>query len=263
MTYLTFINQRQTWRLYRGIGSDGALLVERSAMPPLHDLSAAEQPVLWVSSQDTSERQIVQRLTLPDLQNESISWRGGRIGALASAPDGRQAVALSLPDGIDEQPRLWLWNERSWEEVESQMAPGISSKLAWLDHARVVYESFERRLTLLDLNTGRTMSGPPGCCPTVAISRREWYAVSADRVARFPLTESFGNRRVEQATLEGFTFGEVTTLRITHDGQVCTWTEPRPLHRSKGYVQQRGGRRRRFRAIDAGLGAVVGPYDVY
>jgi hypothetical protein len=43
---------------------------------------------------------------------------------------------------------------------------------------------------------------------------------------------------------------------------VCTWSEPTGVKGAKGYVQERGKPRQRFRAIDGGqaLGAAVGPY---
>jgi len=259
MGYVTFVNQQRTWGLYRGIGGDGELLSELNDALALHDLSAAHQPILWVCSQSSgSENVSIQRVKLPALSSESIAWNGGRVGALASAPDGEQAVTLELPSDTDEQPRLWLWDGHSWNAVEGRVAPDISSKLAWLDETRIVYESVDRLLTVLDLDTGQVEIGPPGCCPAAAGDLREWYAISNGRVARFPFEQSF---RHPPASLDGFTFGNVTTLRVTRDGEVFTWTEPRFGYRSKGYIQQRGQLRKRFQQGDEGIGAALGPFD--
>jgi hypothetical protein len=65
--------------------------------------------------------------------------------------------------------------------------------------------------------------------------------------------------RAAAARPDGFDFGTATTLRVTPDAQVFTWTEPRLLYQSSGYLQRRGDRKTRFRAAERGLGAVVGP----
>ncbi len=260
MEYVTFANQKRTWRLYRGTGRDGEVLAERSDSLSLLDLSAAQQPVLWVCSQPVdNQRSIVQRLILPELRIEPIAWDGGRIGALASAPNGEQALALELPNQPNEQPGLWLWSGHSWTSVDSQVIPDISSKLAWLDAARIAYESNSRQVTVLHLDTRGVEVGPPGCCPAAAGEIGEWYAINQGKVLRFPFEEPF---RHAPATLDSFKFGHVLTLRVTHDGQVCTWTEPRFLYQSKGYLQARGRSRQRFREIDDGIGAVLGPYPL-
>lgn len=260
MGYLTFVDLQGKWRLYRGVGDGGEILCDLPDATPLHDLSAAHEPVLWVCSQSSRSNQesSVQRVKLPALSSEDLAWNGGRVGALAAAPDGRQVVALELPSATGQQPALWWWDGNSWTGVKQQVVSDISSKLAWLDGARIVYESAERRLTILDLVSGDTEIGPSGCCPAAAVDIREWYALSSGRVVRFPFEQSFSN---PPAALAGFDFGNVTTLRVTRDGNVFTWTEPRWGYRSKGYIQQRGESRKRFRLIDEGIGAVLGQFD--
>jgi len=259
MGYVTFVDLRGNWRSYRGAGDAGEVINELNAAIPLHDLAAAHEPVLWVCSQSSSnEKTSVERVMLPGLTREHVPWNGRRVGALASAPDGRQAVALELPSDVGQQPSLWLWDGNSWNAVKHQVIPDISSKLAWLDGSRIVYESIDRRLTILDLISGQVEIGPAGCCPAAAYDLREWYAVSSGRVVRFPFEQSFSH---PPAVVDSFNFGNVTTLRVTRDGDVFTWTEPRFGHRSKGYIQQRGQSRKRFRLIDEGIGAVFGPFD--
>jgi hypothetical protein len=180
------------------------------------------------------------------------------VGAVASEPDGEQAVALELPSETGERPRLWWWDGKSWSAVKHPPVPDISSKVAWLDGARIVYESTHRLLTILDLASGYTAIGPSGCSPVAAGGIREWYAIRAGRVVRFPFDDAFGR---QPTALDGFDFGEVTTLRVTRDGNVFTWTEPRWGHRSKGYVQERGQSRQRLRVIDEGIGTVMRPVE--
>jgi len=259
MGYVTFVDLKGEWRLYRGVGDEGELINDLKAATPLHDLAAAHDPILWVCSQSSGSQQTsIQRVQLPALSREHLAWDGGRVGALAGAPDGRQAVALELPSDINQQTALRLWDGDSWNAVEHQVIPDISSKLAWLDGARIVYESMERRLTILDLVSGQVEIGPAGCCPAAAWDIREWYAISSGRVVRFPFGQSFSH---PPTALDGFNFGNVTTLRVTRDGNVFTWTEPRLWYRSKAYIQQRGASRKRFRLIDEGIGAVLGPFD--
>jgi hypothetical protein len=257
MDYLTFIGRGRTMSLYRGIGAEGDPLAEREAAAPVQAMSGAREPVLWVSGRGADgDRTSIERVAVPALTGERIEWQGGRVGSLACSPDGSQVVVLELPDDVGDCPRLWRWDGSAWQEVETDPVPDISSKLAWLDGGRLAYESAARRLTVVDLESGRTEEGPPGCCPAAATLAAEWYAVSDGRVVRFAVD---GPPRAP-APLEGVDFADVATLAVTHDGQVFTWIEPGMLHRLKGYVQQRGNRRNRFRAIDDAIGAVVGPF---
>ena len=258
MAYLTFVGQGRTRRLFRGVGADGDPLVEREGTP-VQAFAAARAPVLWVSGREgDGGPTTVERLTLPDLTGAAVDWPGARVGALAAAPEGDRAAAIELPEAVGEWPRLRLWDGRAWQTVATEPRPDISSRLAWIDAGRLAYESGERRLTVVDLATSQTEQGPPGCCPAAATAVGEWFAVAAERVVRFPVDGGV----VAPVPVEGIEFDDVASLSVTHDGQVFTWIEPGLLHRLKGYVQQRGGRRRRFRAIDAAIGAVLGPYEV-
>src|SRR6476619_245984 len=186
MDYVTFVDVLGTWRLYRGVGAEGAVISDLNSATLLHDLSAAHEPILWLCSQSSSGQDTeIERVQLPALNRERVAWNHGRVGALASAPNGRQAVALQLPSNVGEQPALWLWGGNSWNLVKQEVISDISSKLAWLDEARIVYESIERKLTILDLTSGNTEVGPLGCCPAVAADLREWYALEGGRVVRF------------------------------------------------------------------------------
>ena len=255
MGYVTFIDLKGKWRLYRGAGAEGELIKDLDPATLLHDLSPAQVPLLWVCGQTLPNQ--VQRVKLDDLSVEDVSWSGGRVGAIASAPDGQRCVALALPSDVGQQPALSMWNGSSWMPIQSRIMADISSRLAWLDGSRIVYESVERKLTILDLSSGATEVGPAGCCPAAAVGIREWYAISSGRVMRFPFENSFAN----QTTLDDFKFGNVTTLRVTRDGNVCTWTEPKWGYRSKAFFQERGKPRKRFELIDEGIGAVLGPFD--
>jgi hypothetical protein len=254
MGYVTFVDLKGKWRLYRGVGAEGDLINELDSATLLHDLSSARDPLLWVCGQTSAS---IQRVKLGDLSSEDMNWSGGRVGALASAPDGQQCVVLELPSDVGPQPTLRMWNGSSWMQIHTNVMPDISSRLAWLEESRIVYESLERRLTILNFVSGATEVGPAGCCPAAAAGMREWYAISAGRVLRFPFEKSFANL----TTLDEFNFGNVTTLRVTSDGNVFTWTEPKWGYRSKAYFQERGKRRKRFRLIDDAIGAVLGPFD--
>jgi hypothetical protein len=259
LQYVTFVDLKGKWRLYRGIGADGEVIIALDDATPVHDLSAARAPILWVCSQSSSNQETtIEHVKLGDLSRERLPWNGGRIGALASAPDGERAVALELPSDIDGEVALWLWDGSSWKVVRQQVRADISSKLAWLNTEKIVFESVERRLTILDLVSGTTETGPSGCCPAAAADIREWYALSGGRVMRFSFEQSFSQ---QPTALNGFNFGNVTTLRVTRDGNVFTWTEPKFGYRSKAFIQERGRSRKRFRLIDDGIGAVLGPFD--
>lgn len=258
--YVTLIGQAQVWRLYQDIGITGELLIERENELQLIDLSGAQEPIVWLCGKSfSSQEMIIQKLHILDLSLERITWPGGRIGALTSTLDGRRAVILELAADPTQSPRLWLWNDGSWSAIAGQVTPDISSKLACLDESRIVFESIDRRLTILNLDTKSVEIGPPACCPASASDIREWYAISRGRVVRFPYEQSF---RHTPTMHKGFDFSHVTTLRVTRDGQVFTWTEPRSLYRSKGYIQKLGRRRKRFPQIDNGVGAVLGPYSL-
>jgi hypothetical protein len=256
--YFTFISDRKGWRLHQGIGAAQELLVLRSRAPQVFHLSAAREPVLWVScSNDGSPPRTVKRVELPGLEEEEVPWERGRIGAIASSPDGDRAAVLSLDEGIREPPWLWAWDGGTWGRIETTQPPDVSSKLAMIDGARVVYESNSRRLTALDISAGTLDVGPVASFPTVALDADSLYSITADGVVCFPLNTSFEGA---PSLVEGIRFHRPSSLYATHDGEVFTWTEPRFIHRLKGYIQQRGQPRQRLREIDQGIGAVLGPH---
>jgi hypothetical protein len=259
MEYLTIILQPRLWLVYGGVGVQDNLLGRREVTSSVVDMCAAQPPVLWICGRKEEEGYFVERLNLPGLTSEPVTWNQGRIGAITAASNGRGAVVLSLPENRSAEPRLWLWSGTTWTAIETAIVPDISSKLAWIADERLVYESVNRSLVVLDLASGRVESGPSGFYPVAASDIREWYAIHEEQVVRFPVAQPF-----EQLPMpvEGFSFGAVGALRVTRDGRIFSWAEPRFGLRSKGYLQERNGRRLRFRFIDNGaaLGAVVGPY---
>ena len=257
MGYLTFVSVRREWRLHQDLR--GAVVSVRDSAPQVHDLSAASTPVLWLSCLgDDGVGRVIYRLSLPELASpERIPWEGERIGALACSPNGTRAVVVEVGDSVRAQPRLRMWDGSSWQHVDARAQPDISSGLAWLDHARIAYETRERRLLLLDVETGAHALGPPGCCPAAATRAAAWYAVVEGRVAALGIDEAFSG---PPAPVEGFRFRTVSSLAFTQDAEVCSWTEARALHRHRAYVQRRGHRRRRFHERERGAGAVIGPY---
>lgn len=255
--YFTFISDREGWRLHRGIGSAQEVLVQRGSAPQVFDLSAARHPVVWLScSTDGSSPTTIRRVSLPGLEEDEIPWERGRIGSIASSSDGKRGVVLSLDEGPGEPPWLWAWDDGGWARIETPQPPDVSSKLAMMDDNRVVYESNSRRLTVLHLITATLDTGPAASFPTVAPGADSMYCIAADGVVRFPLRNPFED---SPSVVEDILFRSPTSLHVTHDGQVFTWTEPRFVHRLRGYVQQRGRARQRLRDIDEGIGAVVGP----
>jgi hypothetical protein len=259
MGYVTFVSEQHSWRLYGGLGAEGKLIAERHDALPLHDVCAASRPILWgCGPSSAAEKAVVVRASLTPLSSQEVPWSGGRIGAVACERSGDRAAALELPSRTDERPRLWLWASPSWTVVETRIVPDISSKLAWLEGSRIVYESVERRLVVLDHASGQAEVGPPGCCPSAAGAAHEWYAIAAGKVMRFSVERPFASA---PSAIDAIDFGNVTTLRVTDDGKVFTWTEPTIGYGSRGYLQKIGERRRRFAAIDRAIGAVVGPYE--
>lgn len=255
--YLTFVSRRQHWRLYRGVGTK-ELLAERTEAEPVVDAAASVRPFLWLACAGPGRRGLVRRLRLPQLTAETIPWDGGRIGAVTSAPDGNRAVVLELPDEVGAQPQLRLWTSTDWQQIETRERPDISSALAWIGRDTVAYESAARRLAVIDLASSETELGPPGSSPAAAVERREWHAVSDGKVLTFPAERPFD---ATPQVLEGFSFGSPSRIRFTNDGEVCTWLEPFFVKQIKGYVQQRGGRRRRLRELNEGFAIVVGPLE--
>ena len=255
--YLTFVSRRQHWRLYRGAGTK-QLLAEKAGAEPVVDAAAAVRPFLWLACAGSGRQGLVRRLRLPQLTAETIPWAGGRIGAVASAPDGERAVVLELPDTVEAEPQLRLWTSTAWQPIETRERPDISSALAWIGRDAVAYESATRCLAVIGLSSGQIELGPPGSSPAAAVQRREWHAVTAGKVLTFAVERPFD---AAPRVLEGFSFGTPFRIRFTNDGEICTWMEPFLVKQVKGYVQQRGGRRRRLRELSDGFAIVVGPVE--
>jgi hypothetical protein len=260
MEYFTLVCAPDSWRVYRGIGSDSPPIAERREPTWLVDFDTGRSPVVWVAGHaGRPEDGRVWRGGLFDLDVEQVPWERGRVGALACSPDARRALVLRVPDAIGEEAQLWCWNGGSWDRVESDPTPDVSTKLAWLEDESVVYESAGRQLVVLDMATGGADVGPTGSRPACARAAREWMAVSGGRVLRFAFDAPFAHPEV----VTDFDVGEVGALRLSDDGRVCTWSEPHAPKRSTGYVQERGAKRGRFSAIDDGraVGAAVGRYE--
>ena len=255
--YVTFVSRHQQWRLYRGVGTK-ELLAEETGVEPVVDAAAGVRPVLWLACAGSGGQGLLRRLRLPQLTAEEIPWEGGRIGAVTSAPTDDRAVVLELPDEVEAQPQLRLWTSTAWETIATREQPDISSGLAWIAPDAIAYESATRRLAVLDLASNRTEVGPPGSSPTAAVDRDEWHGVSGGKVLTFPADRPF---EAAPRPTEGFSFGDPFRIRFTNDGEICTWMEPFFVKQVKGYVQERGGKRRRLRALDEGFAIVVGPSE--
>lgn len=259
MGYLTFYGRTDRWQILPGIGKSSEVVGERTDPPRLADLAAAMDPWLWVcvSSQDRS-RWWLERLRLPDLRTEETIPLQGRADALACAPDGRRVAVLGTSEG-DAGPTLRIRDEGGWSSVATTSPPDLSSRLAWIGPSMIAYENRDRRLSVLDLVSGETAVGSPGRVPAAAQRTDSWYAVSGSRGVRFDLSD---RRLATPQPVEGFGFGRVTDLRVTHDGEVFTWKTPRFWFGSKTFVQKRHEPRRRLRRLEDGLVVVMGPYDL-
>ena len=253
--YLTFVSRRRHWRLYRGVGTK-ELLAERVGTEPVVDAAASVRPFLWLVC--AGPGRYGPTPSTPSARGGDDSVDGGRIGAVTTAPDGERAVVLELPDDVGGEPRLRLWTSADWQPIETRERPDISSALAWIGRDALAYESATRRVAVIDLASSQTELGPPGSSPAAAVERREWHAVSAGKVLTFPVDRPFD---AAPRLLEGFSFGTPFRIRFTNDGEVCTWLEPFFVKQVKGYVQQRGGRRRRLRELNDGFAIVVGPVE--
>lgn len=257
MTYQTFTSVRGVWRVHEGIGAGGRVLAERRNAPGVLDLSAADRDRLWVLLYEGSgSATSVARIGIPGLEVETFEWAGGRLGAIASSSSGDEAVVLELPGERVPDPTMHELAGFSWRQIRPSIRPDISSKLAWLDGSRIVYESSKRTLVLFDLATGSDHEGPEGRWPASARAAHQWYAIVGTRLGRFA---SDAPLPAAPDTTHGFDVREPTSIRATADARVLVWTEPRPVKRSKGFVQERGHSKRRFKELDAGIGTVLGP----
>lgn len=240
-TYVTFVHARGKWSLHPGVGDADEPLATGRLDEQAADVDAATAPAVWLAGRDS-----VHRLDVARGAFDRIPWEGDRLGAITSSPDGDEAIVL------DAGARLYRWRGEEWEPLEVAPAPDVSSKLAWLEGTTLVYESIERVLRRIDLDTRRVAPGVPGSNPAAARSAGDCFAISGGRAVR-------GTDSVADA---GFDARNPTTLRVSDDGAVLTWTQPRLLYQSKAFVQERGRPRKRFRALDRGIGGVFGPYDL-
>jgi len=134
--YATFIAQPGLWHLYEGIGTAGKLIGEKKTPPNLSAFgAAANAPVLWVTGRhtDAGERFFVERISLPELDAQTLAWDGGRIGAIACNDAGDRAAVVELPSQVGQQTTIWEWDGSLWQSVPCPIPPDISSGLCWLD----------------------------------------------------------------------------------------------------------------------------------
>jgi hypothetical protein len=258
LLYLTLIFDRLSRRLYRGAGGRELMARVESRRVP-SDFAATSRGVVWAVGSAGERAGFVDRLSMPELEAESVRWDGRRLGAIACSADGRRAVVTDLPSAAGESVELRVWEEGIWSTVACRPAPDISSRLAWLDGARVAFESSERRLAIIDLASGQVDEGPPARCPAAAPGRGEWYALASGFVLRFPFRHPFG-RPQDVVPLGGSR--ERDGLRVSDDGRFFAWQEPALGMRRRGYVADLSGGVRRLRGLDTGLGGVLGPYEL-
>lgn len=259
MDYLTFYGRWDRWQVLRGASDSDEVLGERANPPLLVDLSAAMDPWLWVCvSTPDRDRWWLERLRLPDLCVEETIPLERRTDALACGPDGRRVAVLCTSEDLA-GPTLWLGREGGWRSVAATSPPDLSSRLAWIGPSKIAYENRERRLTVLDVDSGETTIGIPGRSPAAAQATDRWYAVAGSRAVCFELDD---HRLARPLPVDGVSFGRVTALRVTHDGEVFTWKEPRFWFGSKSFTQTRHDTRRRLRHGEEGLVGVIGPYEL-
>lgn len=259
MAYRTLVSTLSGWQLYDGIGDRSAPVASRLGAPPATHLAQSAAGELWATVGD-GPHQVV-RVETPGLGTRPLPSPGARLGALTVSPNGARLLVTALPDGPHGKVEL-LVSEGStgWIRQQTDVAPHISSRLAWLDAGRVIFESAQRRLTVLDLATRSTAPLWPGRLPTAAPLARRWYAVGEDEVIEIGYDETRpvdapaerGGRRVSDVR-----FGNVSSLAVTPDGQAFLWASPRFLYQLKGYAQQRGGPRVRVRSVDLGVGIIL------
>jgi hypothetical protein len=261
MGYLTLYARADRWQILGGIGDTAQPVGERGDPPSPADFAAGLTPHLWMCGSNRGESHwFVERLRLPDLVIEEQSDLDGRVGAMAVAPDGERIVVLRRPAG--EPPSIWLrsknGSKNEWKALGAA-APDLSSRLAWIDSTRIAYETRERRLGVIDVETGATAIGPAGHWPQAAQRTDRWYAIRGGRPVAFRIAD---RDLARPEPIDGFTFGRVTSMYVTHDGEAITWTEPRLIFGVKTYVQQRARRWQRLRRLEDGLVAVMGPYEL-
>jgi len=257
MSYFTFISRRANAALHAGVGDRGDRVAEVRGIGRVTSIAASTKPSLWVCIREEGEpHSRLRRLAIPSLQVEA-DIEVARVGALACGDDPSSVVFVEIPLADTGEVKLVRLTGDSAERIPGP-PPDISSQVAWTGSRQLAYEASDRRLCVIDMASGAHQLGPTGRNPAAALAAREWYAVVGTQAVRFPAAEPFA---AAPLPLEGFSIGEPTSLRFTHDGNVCTWMEPKALYESRGYVQTKGGERIRMRALDDGIGAVIGPYS--
>ena len=254
--YATFVSSTSGWVIYRGIGTTGAVLGRRQGMGQVQDFSSIAT-FAFASVGTGSEVASVMRIDLPELSVTPVDWSGGRIGALASSPDGNTVAVLALPGTVSDQPAILVRDlGGSWQRIEGGLRPDISSRLAWIGPHHLAFESQQRRIAVIDLTDGSIRSDGVGCCPAAAVSSGRWFAVQNDLIVAFTDVDPAHGPELDR----GFSpRRHPGTLRATTDGEVLSWNEPRGVYKTRCIAQARGGRRIHIRPADGGLGVVVGP----
>jgi hypothetical protein len=256
--YATFVSDISGWVIYRGIGTTGAVLGRRQRAGQVQDFCSTST-FAFASVGAGPDITSVMRIDLPELSIMPVDWSGGRIGALASSPEGNSVAVLALPGTASDQPAIFVRDlGGSWGRVESALRPDVSSRLAWIGPHHLAFESQQRTIAVIDLTDGSIRSDGVGCCPAAAVSSGRWFAVQNDVIVTFmDIDPSYRPADPDR----GFSpRHHPSTLRATIDGEVLSWNEPRGLYKTRCIVQARGQRRIRVRQADGGLGTVIGPF---
>ncbi|MCX4672824.1 hypothetical protein OG453_40355 [Streptomyces sp. NBC_01381] len=247
---LSFFSTAAGWQLYAGVGDRGRPLAVRAGAPAAVHLAQDVSGRLWAAAGPGAAHLV--RISLPGLAPEPVPRPGGRIGALAAAPEDGRLLVTVLPQSTRDVVELRLWEGAGWRTMGVDPPPHISTSLAWLSGGLVVYESVYRRLAVLALGGERAAEITEGRLPAVAALRPAWYAVTGRRVLEFDVTFPY-----RQHPVRGFRFGAVSALSFSPGGAACLWTESRFPYRVKGFGQRRGSRRFRVRSLDRGTGIVL------
>ena len=255
VSYLTFYARTDRWQILEGIGETGKVVADRLQPPVLVDFAPLVSPWMWTCvTKGADSLTLIERIRVRTLHVEETHELDRPVQAIACAPDGRLAF---LQYGTTEQTQLRIRSEAEWSVVETVMHPDLSSRLAWIDDSRIAFENVERRLSVIDLDSGRTTVGPPGTFPTAAAGADRWFAIADGEVIAFDLDDRDLERPTPVARLAA---RRPTSLRVTHDGEVFVWTEPRLVFGTRSMVQRPPGRSHRMRELEDGLTAVMGPY---
>jgi hypothetical protein len=261
MKYATFLVSDNKWMLFEGVGLEGKLLGEITEPPGPIDFSLTLSSALWVCHiPGDGKNSVLRRLKLPELSVEHSFEVEKRLVAIAAAPDGRKIVALEIPQIPGQLPSLVLRDGHGWSTLSNEAVPDVSSRPVWIDERRIAFETAGRDLAICDPETGKITSGRPGRCPAAASLINRWYAVQEGQVKEF-VAVAVGDGKEPGASVSGFDFGEVTSLRTTLDGEVFTWTEPKVGLGNEWYIQQRDQKRIRCDIKAHEVCAVLGPLD--